>query len=128
MSMNEILGIVKRAATESMEASQPVKVIIGEVVSDSPLQIKIDQKITLTSEFLILCREVTEHEIEMTVNHQVEKMQGGGGDPSFAAHQHMYKGRKVFQVHKGLKTGEKVLLIAVQGGQKFVVVDRVVGG
>ena len=66
--------------------------------------------------------------IEMTVDHMTEKMQGGGKDPSFTSHAHPYKGRKVFTVHKALKTGETVVLIQLQGGQKYLVVDRVIGG
>ena len=122
-----ISQLVKMAALEAMEASRPVNVFIGTVVSESPLSIKIDQKRTLTSEFLVLCREVTDYDVEMTVDHMTEKMQGGGKDPSFTAHAHPYKGRKVFTVHKKLQVGERVILLAVQGGQQFVILDRVGG-
>ena len=40
-------------------------------------------------------------------------------------HKHSYKGRKKFTVHNALKKGEKVVMIKLQGGQKFVVLDRV---
>lgn len=126
MSMNEFLNIIKTSAAEAVEAAQPVKLVIGEVMSADPLQIQIDQKITLTSEFLVLCREVTDYEVEMTVDHMTEKMQGNGKDPSFSSHAHPYKGRKVFKVHKKLLVGEKVLLAAMQGGQTYFVIDRVV--
>ena len=35
--------------------------------------------------------------------------------------------QKTFKVHNALKAGEKVLLIRVQQGKKFVVIDRVKG-
>ena len=38
-----------------------------------------------------------------------------------------YVGKKTFKVHNALKAGEKVLLIRVQQGKKFVVIDRVKG-
>lgn len=126
MSMNEFLNIIKKSASEAVEAAQPVKLVIGEVMSADPLQIQIDQKITLTSEFLVLCREVTDYNVEMTVDHMTEKMQGNGKDPAFSSHAHPYKGRKVFKVHKKLLVGEKVLLAAMQGGQTYFVIDRVV--
>lgn len=122
-----ISQLVKMAALEAMEASRPVNVFIGTVVSESPLSIKIDQKRTLTSEFLVLCREVTDYDVEMTVDHMTEKMQGGGKDPSFTGHAHPYKGRKVFTVHKTLKEGEKVAVVQVQGGQQYLVIDRIGG-
>lgn len=123
---NQLVQVLKQIANEANDAKRPVQLLFGTVTSDSPLEIMIDQKRTLTSEFLVLCREVTDYDVEMTVDHQVEKMQGGGGDPSFASHQHMYKGRKVFKVHKALKVGEKVALISMQGGKTYLVIDRVV--
>lgn len=41
--------------------------------------------------------------------------------------QKIYVGKKTFKVHNALKAGEKVLLIRVQQGKKFVVIDRVKG-
>lgn len=40
------------------------------------------------------------------------------------SHSHSYSGKKKFTVHNGLKKGEKVILIRMQGGQQFVVLDR----
>lgn len=122
---NPLLEVIKKVAIDAVEANNPVNVVFGTVTSESPLEITIDQKLILTKEFLILTRSVTDYEVNMQVNHVTEKMSGGGGDPSFASHMHQYKGTKPFKVLNALKQGEKVLLIAMQGGQKFVVVDRV---
>ncbi|MFR0872551.1 MAG: DUF2577 family protein [Oscillospiraceae bacterium] len=53
------------------------------------------------------------------------KHAGGSGDASFASHKHAYKGKKAFKVHLGLKAGEQVLLLRTDGGQKFIIIDRV---
>lgn len=114
--------------------SRPVNVLYGTVESESPLSIRVTDSSVgfrngggklLTSEFLVLSRNVTDHVIEMEVNHQTEKMQGGGKDPSFRSHNHQYKGVKPFKVLNRLKTGEKVILIAMQGGQEYIVLDRI---
>ena len=52
---------------------------------------------------------------------------GGSGAAAYEAHKHAYVGKKTFKVHNALKAGEKVLLIRVQQGKKFVVIDRVKG-
>lgn len=136
---NPLLEIIKQASVEAVQAGNPVKVVFGTVISESPLQIMIDQKIILTEEFLILCRNVTDYNLDMTVDHitedadpnQTDKMSGGAYYPSFSAHlhkhshKHPYKGRKTFLVHRKLLVGEEVLLLAMQGGQKFVVVDKI---
>ncbi len=43
-----------------------------------------------------------------------------------ASHFHRYTGKKKYRVHNGLTLGEKVILIRFSGGQRFLVVDRVV--
>ena len=102
--------VVKRAAVEAVEAGKPVNILFGTVLSASPLKIQVDQKSIYTSKMLILTRNVTDFEVDMTVNHK-----------------HAYVGKKTFKVHNALKAGEKVLLIRVQQGKKFVVIDRVKG-
>jgi len=37
-----------------------------------------------------------------------------------------FKGRKKFIIHNNLSVGEKVVLLRMQGGQKFIVLDRAV--
>lgn len=122
---NELLKIIKQISEETTKSQKPVNVVFGTVTGTEPLQVTTDQQIILTSEFLELCRNVTEYEIEMTVNHVVEKAQGGSHDPSFQSHDHMYKGRKVFKVHNGLKAGERVVMLERAGGQSYVIIDRV---
>lgn len=122
----DLLNIIKQAGMEAIEASKPVKILFGEVTAVKPLQIMVEQKLPLSEDFLILTNAVKDHWIEMTVDHMTENASGGSGDSAYAAHKHQYVGRKRFLVHNDLIVGEHVMLMAMQGGQKFVVVDRVV--
>lgn len=97
--------VVKRAAVEAVEAGKPVNILFGTVLSASPLKIQVDQKSIYTSKMLILTRNVTDFEIDSRDD----------TNPS------------TFKVHNALKAGEKVLLVRVQQGKKFVVIDRVKG-
>lgn len=63
--------------------------------------------------------------MDISVSHQTEDRAGGSGDPSFASHNHDYKGRKKIIVHNGLSVGESVILIRQAGGQEFIVLSRV---
>lgn len=112
---------------EALESSKPVNILFGTVLSTSPLKIQVDQKSIYTSKMLILTRNVTDFEVDMTVNHTTEDKGGGSGAAAYEAHKHAYVGKKTFKVHNALKAGEKVLLIRVQQGKKFVVIDRVKG-
>lgn len=125
--MPNAIDAVKKAAMEALESNKPVNILFGTVLSASPLKIQVDQKSIYTSKMLILTRNVTDFEVDMTVNHTTEDKGGGSGAAAYEAHKHAYVGKKTFKAHNALKAGEKVLLIRVQQGKKFVVIDRVKG-
>lgn len=113
--MNDIVRDIKRAATEAIEAADPTQIQFGKVVSVSPLQILVEQKKPLTEVQLILTRNVKDYEIEITVDHVTGTAEG---------HTHEYNGRKKFIVHNALKVGDSVILVKMQGGQKYIVLDK----
>ncbi len=131
----ELMKTIKRAALDAVKASKPVEVCFGKVTNTSPLQILVEQKMTLGKAQLVLSRNVTEFTVEMTVNHYTENETAhthavqdtytGGGSSSPTFHNHAVTGRKKIIVHTGLVVGDEVILVRQQGGQKYVVVDRI---
>lgn len=120
----DMVQIMKRMALDAVNASKPTSLRFGKVISTSPLKIQVEQKMTLTKEFLILTRNVKDYQVEMTVDHETEYKSGGSGDSSFASHNHGYTGKKTFTIHNGLVVGDEVIMIQMQGGQKFLVIDK----
>lgn len=125
LDANNWIKMMKRAAVEAVEARKPFAMCLGEVTQASPLKISVDQKMTLTAAQIMLTDAVRDHTVFMTVDHTTESKSGGSGDNAFASHNHAYKGKKAFVVHRALKKGEKVILLRCDGGQKFIVLDRV---
>lgn len=123
--MNGFLENVKRAAVEAVATGKPFGFILGTVTSVSPLKVQVDQKLELTASQLILTNAVRDFTVYMTVDHQTEETSGGRGYAEFAGHKHAYKGKKAYKVHLALKAGEQVLLLRADGGQKFIILDRV---
>lgn len=130
---NDLLKTIKKTSMEAVDATKPFNIVYGSVISANPIKIKIDQKLTLGANQLVLARNVTDYEVEMTMNHSTEPISHthtikdtytGGGSASLETHSHSYKGKKTFIVHNGLKVGEKVILMQLQGGQQYVVIDR----
>ncbi|WP_317853945.1 DUF2577 domain-containing protein [Chakrabartyella piscis] len=78
---------MKKLALEAVDSSNPTKIVFGKVVSSSPLQIKIDDKMTLSSAQLMLTRNISTC---------------------------------------GLTIGEEMVLVQMQGGQKYLVLDGIV--
>jgi len=136
--------LIKQTALNVVETSKPSGIFFGTVVSSNPLQIQVDQKLTLDADFLILTSLVKDFTVDMTVNHSTDPEtahthgyfdsdtgEGASGSSSRStaatSHLHTYTGRKSFTIHFGLQAGEKVILMRVQGGQQFIVLDRVRG-
>lgn len=161
LDTNDLLNTIKKAAMEANEASKPVAILFGKVTSASPLKINVEQKMTLSDAQLILTRNVTDYNVDMTVDHttgttslnanhshdaSVEVNVNSTISPNTEGqtitnnvnasvdvesaninlnHSHSYKGRKSFTVHNGLVQGDEVILLRMQGGQKYIVLDRV---
>lgn len=128
---------IKTIALNALEASKPSGVFYGTVVSASPLKIQVEQKMTLGAEFLVLTDAVRDYYVDATVDHKTEAetehthaihdTYSGGGSSDPTSHLHEYKGTKRFLIHNGLKVGEKVVMLRDKGGQRFLVLNRVVG-
>lgn len=104
LNENDFLNVIKKAALDAVNASKPCDYCFGKVTSTSPLKISIEQKMTLGSAQLILTRNVTDFRTWMTSN--AEKRQ--------------------ITIHNALQVGEEVVLLKQKGGQRYLVIDRVV--
>lgn len=103
-----MIEIVKRASNQGANAGNPVNILFGEVLSIDNLQVKVNQKLILPKDVLIIPESLTRYEIDLTHSHG----EGSALDK--------------IVIREGLKKGDKVLLIRVQGGQQFIIWDRVI--
>ena len=131
----DLVNAMKQASTKAIEASQPSDFCFGKVISTSPLKITVEQKMTLGSAQLVLTRNVTDFTIDVTTDwittsyshtHEITDTFTGGGSASTDTHTHHTVGRKPITIHNSLKVGEEVILLKQKGGQKYLVIDRVV--
>jgi hypothetical protein len=124
----ELMKTVKRAALDAVNASKPVEICFGKVTSASPLKILVEQKMTLGKEQLILTRNVTDFKTSITggniQNYYYTGSNLSGSAPVSPPHVHAM-GKLQITVHNGLVVGDEVILLRQQGGQKYVVVDRI---
>ena len=125
--MPSITELIKTISAQAVAEGSPVSIRFGKVIQEKPLKIEVEQKLLLDEEYehLILTHLVKDYYVDMTVSHVTETRAGGSGFPMYESHDHDYKGRKKFLIHNGLKMGEKVILLQLQGGQQYIVLDRV---
>lgn len=117
----ELVKLIKKAAVEAVEAEKPAAVCFGRVIGVSPLKIYVDQRFILGEKQLILTAAVRDHAVDASVGFYTEESEEEGLD----VHRHCCKGQKRFLLLQGLKEGEEVILLRVEGGQRFIVLDRV---
>ena len=128
---------IKTLAMKAFKASQPADMKFGVVISTSPLQIQLNQRMILSDAYLILTNAVRDHSVDITVSWNTDlekdhthkngnngKPTGGLDDPQ-EGHKHTISGRKKITIHNGLTVGEEVLLLRVPGGEYYIVLDRV---
>ena len=108
LDSNDFYNAIKLAAMKAVEASQPCDFLFGKVTSVSPLKVAVEQKMTLGSAQLVLTRNVSDHTVPVTMNL--------GGEME----------TKTITIHNGLKTGDEVILLKKKGGQKYLILDKVV--
>lgn len=143
LDANDLLNIVKKAAVEAVNASQPSDFCFGKVTSAKPLKILVEQKMTLGTAQLVLTRNVTDFKTKVTVDwgtgnaltthtHKVEGSDGNGDSINLTSestnltHSHGISGKKELTIHNALQVGDEVILLKKKGGQKYLVLDRVV--
>ena len=132
LDAHDLLKVIKKAAVMAVEHENPTTLITGKVVGVAPLKISLVEDLVLSTLQLILTRNVTDFTVAMTMDHLCEEVEhthqmlGNNGSIKPHTHTHGYKGNKTFTVHNALTMGEEVVLIRMQGGQKYLVVDRVV--
>lgn len=135
-TLNESIKMIGFNLINSMRLTD---IFFGTVISVSPLKIQIDQKHILEEPSLILTNMVREHAVDVTVSMQTENdafmipdhtHKGNLGNPTDTGtldttHKHEIKHKIKMLQHYGLKVNEKVVLLRMQGGQRYLVIDRV---
>lgn len=66
--MASLIDVLKRISQGAEEASAPCNVLYGIVTNTSPLEVTVEQKLKLTSEFLILTKNVTDYTVDVTID------------------------------------------------------------
>ncbi|BDR66965.1 phage protein [Clostridium tetani] len=104
-----MIDTIKKASMGAVGASNPVNILFGEVLSIEDFKIKVDQKLILDKDFFIIPESLIRYEVDLKHSH-------GSNNTAL--------GKLV--IREGLKKGDKVLLLRVQGGQQYVILDKVV--
>ncbi len=94
-----MLDIIRKASLGAVSNTNPMSVVYGTVLSVEPLEVNIDQRFTLPASVLVIPETISKLSTETENGTQT-----------------------------GLQLNDRVLMLRVQGGQSYVVLDRLVNG
>jgi len=117
-----LLDLIKLAGVSAVDAGSPVQLLYGNVTAVDPIEVNVDQRFTLTAEFLVLTEQVTRMELDLKHTHVYEDASDTGTAWKTTAEALEHK----LVIRPGLQEGDAVLLLRMQGGQKYVILDKVV--
>ena len=104
----DLCEVIQRIVQESIDAQKPTDIATGTVVSTSPLKISVSMELPpMSGDDLVLTEAVKAWDETVTIEYN------GGTPQSAVIH------------HKGLNLNDKVVMIRVSKGQRFVVLSRV---
>lgn len=115
----KIVNAVKHLASTQNPAQETSGLLTGDVLSVSPLKIKVDNRIEVTEEFIFLSflckRFVIDKEHKHYVPPHTEKP-----EPWDKTMQETEE----IELWRAIKAGDKVKMIRLHGGQMYYVIER----
>lgn len=112
-----IIPIIKQAAVDAVNSSQPVNFLFGTVISINPLKIQVTPKLVLESGNVIIPESLTKKSVNVTVS---------GRTGTNESHSHSVNIPVTVIMDNSLKNGDSLILARIQGGSKYLIVDRAV--
>lgn len=110
--MASMIETIKQASVNVMGASNPLDIQFGTIIDDE-LTIQIDQKRILPRNFFIVAEQMTPYIIDLSHNHTC-----------FDSKTSNSLGNLV--IREGLKKGDSVILLRIEQGARFLILDKVV--
>lgn len=109
-----MLQLIKQAAHEAIETGKPVALLFGTIINTNPLKVNVDQRFTLDPDFLLVPESLTRLELDLRHHHSTGE---GTTDDGLT---------ESIVIRPGLQAGDRVMLLRMQGGQQYLILDKVV--
>lgn len=109
---------IRKMINETLEYKNISDWEYGTVVKSEPLEIMVNQKITLTKSFLEVLPQLSDFKIKIEYEKDPEPEPGNSEEEPEII-------EKEITIKNELKQGDKVILLKKNGGQKYLVLDRI---
>lgn len=103
----ELAEAIKELSKQQSEGTYPTAIMFGTITGVKPVVLKIDNQI-YGSGFVVVPERLTNYKVSVDVDDSTVKLDGS-----------------TMTIHNALKVGDKVIVARQNGGQKFVILDRI---
>lgn len=109
---------IKRMINDVLDFKNVSDWVYGTVTKIEPLEIQLDQKLTLPKSFLEVSPQLSNYKIKVEYEKEPEPEPGNSDEELEII-------EKEITIKNELKQGDKVILLKKNGGQKYLVLDRI---
>ena len=114
-----MLDIIKHAAMDAVNNSQPCDIRFGTVDSISPLKVRISSDLILPESVLVVPEHLTDYSVTVNIGSVADEPVGEDESATEEIDE------RVLTIYNGLNVGDDVVLIKNQGGKKYLILDRI---
>lgn len=127
--MSALYDAIKHIASEFESNQDHAIICFGIVQEEDPIRIDIDSKLMLTEEFLTIAEHLTDYEAEceMETNEINDFFIEKDGKVGVQVQQGKGEQKGKLVIKNKLKKSDRVILMRMEGGQHFIVLDRIGG-
>lgn len=123
--MGNLNKAIQYVTKKQMEGASLCNYSIGTVVSSDPLEIKINDRITLPSSMILLSETVIEKKLDITHEHHISANTQTSDLHTHGIDVNTEKSTDTaIVIQEGLSDGDKVIMISVESGQCFIVISK----
>ena len=116
-----LLDIIKCAAVDGINASKPVELRYGNVVSVNPLKIQVANDFTIPESMLIVPQHLTEYSVEINGKWTIST----SSDDGIPSHDHELLDADMITIDGSLQVGDRVAMLRQQGGHSYYILDKI---
>ena len=131
--MGDLVSTIQKLIENSMANASLTDLRVGTVETISPLSIQISDRSLppIPVEALLLTKNVVEQHIEYNIDYQHTGDGSLSVNATFRAYEDgrplPYTANSLLTLNESLKIGDRVLLLSVSSGQRFIVLSRLYG-
>ena len=103
-----LIPLIKQAAMDVIENGQMTDLRYGTVTGVSPVTVRTTEQFNIPASLLVVPEHLTNHRVSVTIDWDTE-----------------LSGTKTMTIRNGLRVGDKVALLRKQGGQSYLILDRI---